>query len=63
MRWAELCRLIVPRLQVSALLVSAFILLISARTVSAQQLPLLKKMPSELLRYTGGARPDAEGMV
>ena len=23
----------------------------------------LKKMPAELLRYTGGARPDAEGMV
>ena len=30
---------------------------------SAQQLALLRKMPAELLRYTGGARPDADGMV
>jgi hypothetical protein len=29
----------------------------------AQQLAVLKKMPADLLRYTGGARPDAEGLV
>jgi hypothetical protein len=28
-----------------------------------QQLALLKKLPPDLLRYTGGARPNAEGMA
>lgn len=28
-----------------------------------QELPLLKKLPPELLRYTGGARPDENGWV
>jgi hypothetical protein len=28
-----------------------------------QQLDVLRKMPSDLLRYTGGARPNAEGMA
>jgi hypothetical protein len=32
-------------------------------TAAAQELALLKKMPPELLRFTGGARPDANGMV
>ena len=31
--------------------------------VQAQQLAVLQKMPAELLEYTGGARPDGEGMV
>jgi hypothetical protein len=30
---------------------------------SAQELTLLRKIPADLLRFTGGARPDAEGMV
>ena len=34
-----------------------------ASSVSAQELALLKKMPADLLRYTGGAWPDADGMV
>jgi hypothetical protein len=31
--------------------------------VFGQDLALLRKMPPDLLRYTGGARPDTEGMV
>ena len=46
---------------------SSFILLLlsasAAVPAAAQQLDVLKKMPAELLRYTGGARPDADGMV
>ena len=34
-----------------------------AVSASAQQLAVLEKMPKELLRYTGGARPDADGLV
>ncbi|MEN6407275.1 MAG: hypothetical protein ABFC77_12485 [Thermoguttaceae bacterium] len=30
---------------------------------ASQELALLRKMPAETLRYTGGARPDAQGMV
>jgi hypothetical protein len=29
----------------------------------AQQLDLLRKMPSDLLRYTGGARPNSDGLA
>jgi hypothetical protein len=32
-------------------------------SVFGQQLALLRKMPGDLLRYTGGARPNAEGMA
>jgi hypothetical protein len=32
-------------------------------SASGQQLALLKKMPPDLLRYTGGARPNADGMA
>ena len=42
---------------------SSFVILLFALPSFAQQLPLLNKMPSDLLRYTGGARPDAEGLV
>jgi hypothetical protein len=44
---------------------STFIILFQLFVSSAfsQQLPLLNKMPGDLLRYTGGARPDGEGMV
>jgi hypothetical protein len=43
---------------------SSFILLLFlALPASAQELALLERMPPELLRYTGGARPDADGMV
>ncbi len=38
-------------------------LLLLAAAAGAQQLDVLKKMPADLLRSTGGARPDAEGMV
>ena len=38
-------------------------LAIFSLSVEAQQLPILKKMPAELLDFTGGARPNAEGMV
>jgi hypothetical protein len=34
-----------------------------ATPAEAQQLEVLKKMPVEMLRYAGGARPDAAGMV
>jgi len=34
-----------------------------AFSATAQQLALIEKMPPELLRYAGGARPDADGMV
>ncbi len=42
---------------------SFIIVLVLAVPAPAQQLALLRKMPAELLRYTGGARPDADGMV
>jgi hypothetical protein len=32
-------------------------------SVFGQQLTLLRKMPGDLLRYTGGARPNADGMA
>jgi len=43
----------------------SFILLLtlSAASAFAQELALLRKMPGDLLRYTGGARPDAQGLV
>jgi hypothetical protein len=47
----------------SSLIILAFLCLVPGPAVSAQELALLKKMPADLLRYTGGARPDAEGMV
>jgi hypothetical protein len=36
---------------------------LSPASLSAQQLALLKKIPSELLPYTGGGWPDENGMV
>ena len=42
---------------------SAFIICVFALPVSAQELSLLRKMPPDLLRYTGGARPDDNGWV
>jgi hypothetical protein len=38
-------------------------LLLAASSASAQQLALLKKIPVELLPFTGGAWPDENGMV
>jgi len=38
-------------------------LVLLAAAADAQQLALLKKMPADLLRFTGGARPDADGMA
>jgi hypothetical protein len=35
----------------------------SSVCASGQQLDLLRKMPPDLLRYTGGARPNADGMA
>lgn len=42
-----------------------FLLLATAWAVPApgQQLDVLRKMPRDLLRYTGGGRPDAHGLV
>jgi hypothetical protein len=34
-----------------------------AAAAPAQELALLRKIPADLLRFTGGARPDAAGMV
>jgi hypothetical protein len=42
---------------------SMFILCSLVTSASSQELSLLKKIPPELLRYTGGAWPDADGMV
>ncbi len=42
---------------------SFFIACVLTIPVSAQELALLKKMPADLLQNTGGARPDAAGMV
>ena len=44
---------------------SSLIILLAtlASPACAQQLAFLKKMPADLLRYTGGARPDTDGMV
>jgi hypothetical protein len=42
---------------------SSLIVLVLGPSASAQQLAVLQKMPAELLRYTGGGRPDADGMV
>ena len=42
---------------------STFIICLLAATASGQELALLEKFPPDLLRYTGGARPDADGMV
>jgi hypothetical protein len=44
-------------------LVAVLVLLSWCASAGAQELALLKKMPGDLLRYTGGARPDADGMV
>ncbi|MEN6457494.1 MAG: hypothetical protein ABFC63_01065 [Thermoguttaceae bacterium] len=46
-----------------ALVFGALWLFVSGNLGFAQQLPHLQKMPADLLRYTGGARPDADGMV
>jgi hypothetical protein len=47
-----------------AVCLSALIFLAAAASpATAQQLELLRKMPSDLLRYTGGARPNADGMA
>lgn len=46
-----------------AAIVSFFIGIFTATGAFGQQLAVLKKIPPELLRYTGGARPDAEGLV
>lgn len=42
---------------------SIILLLLLVSPAAAQQLVLLKKMPPDLLRYTGGARPNADGMA
>jgi hypothetical protein len=47
----------------SSFWVSMILLFSLCVPVGAQELALLRKMPGDLLRYTGGARPDAEGMA
>jgi hypothetical protein len=44
-------------------LVLAVAVLALAAPAAGQQLKLLEKMPADLLRYTGGARPNADGLV
>jgi hypothetical protein len=39
------------------------LLTLSATPAPAQELALLRRIPADLLRFTGGARPDAAGMV
>lgn len=39
------------------------VLIVASQSASAQQLELLKKIPVELLPFTGGAWPDENGMV
>jgi hypothetical protein len=39
------------------------LILLFCLPASAQEFSLLQRMPPDLLRYTGGARPDADGMV
>ena len=51
------------RRKVRLLLLSVVASIGAASFVSGQQLALLKKMPPDLLRYTGGARPNADGMA
>jgi hypothetical protein len=50
-----------PRTTIPLVLFAALFLLSSS--ASAQQLELLKKIPVELLPFTGGAWPDEKGMV
>ncbi len=47
----------------SAFTFLAVLLALCSAPASAQQLAVLQKMPVEMLPYTGGGRPDAEGMV
>lgn len=42
---------------------SSLIVLFSAAISPAQELDQLRKIPADLLRYTGGARPDERGMA
>lgn len=42
---------------------SCIVFLLPILPVSGQELAVLKKIPADLLHYTGGARPDAAGMV
>jgi hypothetical protein len=48
---------------VRLLLLVGIVFVGAAPFVTAQQLALLRKMPPDLLRYTGGARPNADGMA
>jgi hypothetical protein len=38
-------------------------LIVLPRSALGQQLELLRKMPADLLRYTGGARPNGDGLA
>ncbi|MCE5267688.1 MAG: hypothetical protein LLG00_07365 [Planctomycetaceae bacterium] len=52
-----------PLREVRVVAFVASLLLAFANPALAQQLAILQKMPAGLLRYTGGAKPDADGMV
>jgi hypothetical protein len=41
----------------------SFVFCVFAASAWSQELPLLRKIPPDLMRYTGGAWPDTEGMV
>jgi len=43
--------------------VALLVMFAFATAASAQQLEVLRKIPDDLMRYTGGAWPDADGMV
>jgi len=54
----------IPGMCRTAILVSsAVVLALVTHAAAAQELALLQKMPSDLFQFTGGARPDQNGMV
>ncbi len=58
----NLCRSPIPAFSALLLIFFAGLSLIPS-SLSAQQLAILKKIPPELLPYTGGGWPDEKGMV
>ncbi len=49
--------------QIVLSVLASIVFVVSTQMSTAQELALLEKMPSDLLRFTGGARPDEHGMV
>jgi hypothetical protein len=53
----------VPRRKGREVFSAILVFLVLPAPAVGQQLALLRKMPPDLLRYTGGARPNADGMA